>query len=445
MFKVIRKLSHLEHLGNCIPRLRRSLKLDLNFSDHFKNIPRTTSTLECSSTATVLGPLLVINNFLVHNLHLIFHPFVLHRNARPSLIKRNVWFIHDGGLRMLPTLSSESLITVDFLHNLVLIILVFQVRNPLLFPHLPRVPARRVLRIILVLGRKRVQKFPRRRPRRRRRRRRWLRRRRRSTRRSHRRRRHRHTPIRRRRGITIVPANPTTAVIRIPVIRIRIRIRIRVTTHITKRVIRRGRRRFTHMMYGLGTHGSLLKDHRRGSFVLHIIHMQKPTSITIPSSLIRLHIINMTPWTVQRRGVIRVMQRTRIVGVGIGMELKMGVRIGMGMKMMVMWRLGTFESTNIGIAFSVRREIELGRRRRPRSIRITQFELNKVTQRVPNTLEGVNVSHVSFGEGIALVNRLVQKGAPLSAERHRREIVDLGAGAAHHSINSLFQANNQYY
>ncbi|PON66212.1 hypothetical protein PanWU01x14_110780 [Parasponia andersonii] len=302
MFTVIRKLSHLEHLGNFIPRVRRSLKLDLNFSDHFKNIPRTTSTLECSSTATVLGPLLIINNFLVHNVHLIFHPFVLHRNARPSLIKRNVWFInlviHYGGLRMLPTISSESLISVDFLHNLVLIILVFQVRNPLLFPHLPRVPARRVLPIVFVLGLKRVQKIPRRRLRRRRRRRRWLRRRRRSTRRSHRRRRHRHTPIRRRRGITIVPTNPTTAVIGIPVIRIGIRIRIRVTTHITIRVIRRGRRRFTHMMYGLVTHGSLLKDHRRGSFVLHILHIQKLTSITIPSSLIRLHIINMTPWTV---------------------------------------------------------------------------------------------------------------------------------------------------
>jgi len=50
---------------------------------------------------------------------------------------------------------------------------------------------------------------------------------------------------------------------------------------------------------------------------------------------------------------------------------------------------------------------------------------------VTNCLEGVDVSDVGCGEGVALVDCFVEKNAAFTAESHRREIVQLGAGTSH--------------
>ncbi|KAF7153665.1 hypothetical protein RHSIM_Rhsim01G0088400 [Rhododendron simsii] len=60
-----------------------------------------------------------------------------------------------------------------------------------------------------------------------------------------------------------------------------------------------------------------------------------------------------------------------------------------------------------------------------------QIPVEESVQRDADGLEGVEVGEVGFGKVVPLMDCLFQEPTPVAAERHRREIVELGVCAAH--------------
>lgn len=80
-------------------------------------------------------------------------------------------------------------------------------------------------------------------------------------------------------------------------------------------------------------------------------------------------------------------------------------------------------------AFPDRREVKSRRRRLAGGI--TGLLLDEMSERLADAAERVNITDVGIGESVAQLNRLVEEATPLAAERHRGEVVELGARAAH--------------
>lgn len=139
----------------------------------------------------------------------------------------------------------------------------------------------------------------------------------------------------------------------------------------------------------------------------------------------------------RRGGVGEVMQRGRrgIFVLGIGVEVKVGARalrvvvVVMNSGRFIVGRI----SGGLGVGFTVRKGIENGRRRSSRGVIVivVEMETEEVVERETNRLKGVNISDVRLGEGVALVDGFVEKGATLPTEGDRRQVIELGAGATH--------------
>lgn len=92
-------------------------------------------------------------------------------------------------------------------------------------------------------------------------------------------------------------------------------------------------------------------------------------------------------------------------------------------------------SGGLGVHFTVRREIANGRRRSSKGVIVMviviEIELEEVVEGETNRLKRVNISDVRLGEGVAPVDGFIEKGATLPTEGDRRQVIELGAGAAH--------------
>lgn len=169
------------------------LKEKLNLSGNLKGIPgtRSVASSECSVVFGLVVALVVnvaINNFLIHDVHLVFHLRALIVGRGVMNVMMNwvdkllipVHLLHH--FLLLPVLLLVVLLMVMLVLMLMLmrvVILIFQIGDPLFLPDAPGVAAggRCVVRlgIVLVITVEEVEKIPGGRPRRRRGRRRGLR------------------------------------------------------------------------------------------------------------------------------------------------------------------------------------------------------------------------------------------------------------------------------
>lgn len=119
-----------------------------------------------------------------------------------------------------------------------------------------------------------------------------------------------------------------------------------------------------------------------------------------------------------------------VVGIGAGVEVEVRAGIGVGVevnRLTVRRTGGFFEIDRLPLG----REVENRRRGLGDGDVAAQIPVEEPVQRDSNGLEGVEVGEVGFGEGVPLADCLLQEPTPLAAEHHRREVVELGACAAH--------------
>lgn len=206
------------------------------------------------------------------------------------------------------------------------------------------------------------------------------------------------------------------------------------------RVVRRRRRGVTHP-YSVRAHRPLLIGNRWRGLVPHEIDVHKSTGSRKRIGAIKGDGIRIRVGMERRGGVGEVMQRGRrgIFVLGIGVEVKVGaraLRVVVVVKNSGRFIVGRI-SGGLGVGFTVRRGIENGRRRSSRGVIVivivivVEMETEEVVERETNRLKGVNISDVRLGEGVALVDGFVEKGATLPTEGDRRQVIELGAGATH--------------
>lgn len=103
------------------------------------------------------------------------------------------------------------------------------------------------------------------------------------------------------------------------------------------------------------------------------------------------------------------------------------MRTGVGVGVRVEVVVGFFR--RVRVSLSGGREVE--ERRRWAESRRVKILVEEAVERESDGLERVEICGMGFGEGETLSYGFVEEGAAVTAERHHRQIIELGGAAPH--------------
>lgn len=183
--------------------------------------------------------------------------------------------------------------------------------------------------------------------------------------------------------------------------------------------------------------------HRRRSLIFHVVYIQEPSAAAatgfreteIEVGVIRR--VRSVGELLPSRGADVTMVRSLRTGaplvVGAGVEVDVRTGAGTGARAEVVLILFRRGARRVRVSLPPRREVEERRRGAEgrRAAAAAEILVEEAVQRETDGLEREEVSRMSLSEGETVSYGFIEESAAVTAQRHRRRIVELGGGAPH--------------